>query len=175
MRGQPYRETPESAPILENLTHWEELVINAVARVVGFWGFKQNYGRIWALLYLRGEPMTAAQLQESLDLSKGAVSMLTNSLEQQKIIHRIQTPPGRANKYSAESSFRQMLHRVFTEREMLLIEEVDAQLSDALRLAREEKNINPATLKRLKNMRRLADTARGGLKILLKLTEDLKA
>ena len=66
---------------------------DAVGNFIEFWGFKRNHGRIWALLYLQGQPLTAAELQSRLGLSKGGVSMMTRELERWGVIHR-RRPPG---------------------------------------------------------------------------------
>jgi len=31
---------------------WETTVLEAVGRMIEFWGFKRNHGRIWSLLFL---------------------------------------------------------------------------------------------------------------------------
>ena len=64
-----------------NLAPWEALVVETIGNVIGFWNFKRNQGRVWALLYLRDRPLSAGELQEALGLSKGASSMITRELE----------------------------------------------------------------------------------------------
>src|SRR6476661_6372016 len=56
-----------------HLEPWEALVVDAVGNTIDFWRFKRNHGRVWALLYLRGKPSSAAEIQRALGLSKGAV------------------------------------------------------------------------------------------------------
>ena len=41
---------------------WETLVLESVGRVIEYWGFKRNHGRLWALLYIMDAPMNAADL-----------------------------------------------------------------------------------------------------------------
>jgi DNA-binding transcriptional regulator GbsR (MarR family) len=53
----------------------EQRVADAIGRMMAFWGFRRNLGRIWALLYLAPAPVAAAELVERLRLSTGAVSM----------------------------------------------------------------------------------------------------
>ena len=60
--------------------------MDAVGNVIEFWGFKRNQGRVWALLYLRGEPLTAGEIERELELSKGGVSMLLRDLERWGVI-----------------------------------------------------------------------------------------
>ena len=65
---------PPAGPTAEvgNLSRWEAMATDAVGQVIEFWGFKRNHGRVWALLYLRDEPLSAAHIEEELALSKGA-------------------------------------------------------------------------------------------------------
>ena len=51
------------------------IVSDVVGRLIEFWGFKRNMGRIWAVLYLSPEPLSAEDLRQLLQLSSGAVSM----------------------------------------------------------------------------------------------------
>ena len=37
----------------------EQLLSDAVGRLMEFWGFKRHMGRIWAVLYLSDEPLAA--------------------------------------------------------------------------------------------------------------------
>ena len=46
----------EAMPVL---ARWEAIAVDAVGNCIEFWGFKRNQGRVWALLYLRGTPMSA--------------------------------------------------------------------------------------------------------------------
>ena len=59
----------------------EKLVSDAIGRLIEFWGFKRNMGRVWAVLYLSETPLTARDLQERLSLSVGAVSMTVSALK----------------------------------------------------------------------------------------------
>lgn len=170
MRGYGSTSSSSGDTFFKALSDWEEWAVNAVGRVIEFWGFKENYGRIWALLYIRDEPMTAADIQQTFGLSKGAVSMLLQDLEQWKVIARVQNPGGRARLYAAESSFIKMMKRVVNERELELIDGVEKDLVDAIARARKD-DARPRQLERLQAMRRLAGTARQALGLVLKLTE----
>ena len=80
-----------SAPSIQNhtdLPNWENNVIESIGRVIGFWGFKENHGRIWAYLYLNG-PTNSKDLRSKLGISKGGMSMLLSDLESWGIITRI--------------------------------------------------------------------------------------
>ena len=79
--------TPVGETISDS-TDWRSLVADAVGNFIEFWGFKRNHGRVWALLYLEGRAMTASEIQDALDLSKGAVSMITREIERWGVSRR---------------------------------------------------------------------------------------
>ncbi len=167
MRGYTYRALPEDDKEFPALERWEELAVNAVGHVIEFWGFKRNHGRTWCLLYLRGEPMSSADLQEQLDLSKGAVSMITRDLEQWGVTHRMRVKGSNAWHFVAEVDFLKMLRRVIRERELQMVEGVRDDLKDALYFARED-DIDQDILKRLRGMVRLADMIADAVNFFLK-------
>ena len=51
---------------------------------------KENHGRIWAFLYLSAKPVSTSSIRDTLQLSKGATSMLLNELEECNI-YRVTT------------------------------------------------------------------------------------
>lgn len=139
------------------LDTWEILVVNAVGSVIEFWGFKRNQGRVWALLYLRDQALSAAQIKETLGLSKGAVSMIVRELEVWGVIRRQRMPDSGAWHFVAEVDLLRMIGHVFREREVALVKRVREDLGDAERLAKMTDGIPPQMLERLARMRRLAD------------------
>ncbi|MCC6751116.1 MAG: MarR family transcriptional regulator [Deltaproteobacteria bacterium] len=138
------------------LVPWEALVVDAVGNVIDFWKFKRNQGRIWALLYLRGHTMTAAQIQAALGLSKGAVSMLVRELEQRGVVLRVRSPREDVWRYAAETELMRMIGRVVSERERALVQSVRRDLERAERRAKEEAGVSRDVLDRLRRMRMLA-------------------
>jgi HTH-type transcriptional regulator, glycine betaine synthesis regulator len=93
-------------------------VADAVGALIESWGFKRNMGRMWAVLYLEDHPLTAADLQERLGLSTGAVSMLLAELVQWGIVKKAWVVGERREHYDAETSLWKMVSRVFREREL---------------------------------------------------------
>ena len=43
---------------------WEEEAIHVVGEVISFWGFKENHGKIWALLYLKNQRLLIIRLKK---------------------------------------------------------------------------------------------------------------
>lgn len=155
MRGY-LREAIEDDVGVGTLRPWEALVVDAVGNLIEFWNFKRNQGRVWALLYLRGRSLTAAQIQVTLGLSKGAVSMLVRELEQWCVVVRVRAPHDDAWRFGAETDLMKMIGRVISERERGLVQSVREDLERAERAARDDDDVPREVLDRLRRMRTLA-------------------
>lgn len=166
MRSYSQKSPDRHNRVYDQLTTWEELVVNAVGEVIEFWGFKRNQGRVWALLYLRNEPMSSKDLQEALELSKGAVSMIARDLEQWDVVYRQHVPDSKAWHYVAKIDFLTMIRKVIKEREMQLVERIRTDLEDAVQLA-EEDDADDETVERIRRMDRLADMVVNALRLFL--------
>jgi HTH-type transcriptional regulator, glycine betaine synthesis regulator len=97
-------------------------VADAVGSLMEFWGFKRVMGRVWALLYLRGEELSAAEVCEQLSISAGAASMALSELEHWAVVRRIRRPGDRREYFEAETDIWKMISRVLRERELAQIE-----------------------------------------------------
>ena len=148
-----------------NLEDWEATVIDAVGNVIEFWGFKANEGRVWALLYLRGAPFTAAQIGRALGLSKGAVSTVTREMERWGVLHRVRAGAG-AWRFVAETDFLAMIGRVLEAREVSFVARVRSDLARAEQAARGRASAEQ--LERITRMRRLADFVERAVGVFLK-------
>lgn len=157
MSGRMVRDEERDGP--GQLTPWEELVIDAVGNTIDFWHFKRNHGRVWALLYLRGRALTASEVQASLGLSKGAVSMVTRELETWGVVRRVRIPGDAIWRFSAETDLLKMIRRVIAEREAAFVAGVREDLEEAEALARKDPHAPPEVLARVARMRTLATMA----------------
>jgi DNA-binding transcriptional regulator GbsR (MarR family) len=96
-----------------------------VAEVIGglmeFWGFKAVMGRLWTILYLSPEPLSAADLGERLQASTGAVSMALADLQKWGVVIKTWRPGERRDFYEPETSIWKMVTRVFRERELAFV------------------------------------------------------
>jgi DNA-binding transcriptional regulator GbsR (MarR family) len=139
-------------------------IADAVGALMEFWGFKRIMGRIWALLYLRGEPLTAAELCDELAISTGAASMTLAELEHWGVVRRWRKAGDRREYFEAETDVWRMVSRVLRERELLQIEralEVFDRVKEQL-----ARNASPGERARVDEMSerisRLSDLARLG-------------
>jgi len=96
-----------------------------------FWGFRRHMGRLWTVLYLSPEPMTTADLSETLQLSSSAVSLSLGELVRWGAVRKTWRPGERKDFYQAESSVWKLLRRVYERRELNLIREAIDAFGDA--------------------------------------------
>jgi DNA-binding transcriptional regulator GbsR (MarR family) len=116
-------ETPLAAAELE--------VADMVGKLMHFWGFKRPMGRIWTLLYLSPEPLSAGELGDRLRMSAGGVSMALSALEEWGCVHRSWVPGERRDYFAAEDDIWKMVQRVLRQRELLLVAEFEETLTRA--------------------------------------------
>lgn len=122
------QESNDSEPL------WREAEIgaaDAIGRLMEFWGFRRHMGRLWTILYLSPEPLTTAELSETLQLSSSAVSLSLGDLVRWGAVRKTWRPGERKDFYAAESSVWKLLRRVYERRELNLIREANDALRDA--------------------------------------------
>jgi DNA-binding transcriptional regulator GbsR (MarR family) len=96
-------------------------VVDAIGGLIEFWGFKRAMGRMWAILYLTPQPLSAQDLGERLAMSAGAVSMTLAELTKWGVVKKSWVPGDRRDYYEPETSIWKMVSRVFRERELMQI------------------------------------------------------
>lgn len=106
-------------------------IADAIGALIEHWGFKRNMGRVWAVLYLEQQPLSAADLGERLSLSSGAMSMLLAELGQWGVVRKAWVPGERRDFYEAETSIWKMVSRVLRERELRWIQDALEQFAAA--------------------------------------------
>lgn len=116
----------------------EVAVGDAIGRLTEFWGFKRNMGRIWAVLYLADEPLSARDLRERLQLSTGSVSMTLGELQRWGVVRKLWVQGERRDFFVAEGNLWKMVRRVLAERERAVIVEAIAKLELAVDLLDQE-------------------------------------
>ena len=114
-------------------------IAEVIGKLMEFWGFKAVMGRIWAILYLSPEPLSAGELCDRLQLSTGAVSMALSDLSQWGVVRKAWRPGERRDYYEPETSIWKMVSRVFRERELSLIKEAIEAFESALALIRQSR------------------------------------
>lgn len=116
----------------------EAAVSDVIGKLIEFWGFKRNMGRIWSVLYLSPDPLSAEDLRQSLKLSSGAVSMTVNDLLRWGVVRKVWVQGERKDFYTAEVQLWRMISRVFNEREkteiVMAIEAFEEALAEVAKL-----------------------------------------
>jgi len=113
----PEKPKPSAKDKSRTLTASEAAVSDVVGRLIEFWGFKRNMGRVWTVLYLSPDPLSAEDLRHALQLSSGAVSMTLSELARWGVVRRVWIQGERKDFYTAEVQLWRMISRVFNERE----------------------------------------------------------
>jgi HTH-type transcriptional regulator, glycine betaine synthesis regulator len=154
----------------------EQLLSDAIGRLMEFWGFKRHMGRIWTVLYLEDEPLSAAELRDKLQLSAGSVSMALNELARWGVVKKVWVHGQRREYFAAESNLWKMVSRVLRERELVEVSEAIQAMESALTsLAEKLRAADPAVRARAETQRvriqRLLDLALLGRRLLEGLLE----
>lgn len=130
-------EQDHDGPV-ETLWDSERIVSDTVGHLMELWGFKRNMGRVWTVLYLAGEPLTARQLRDRLQLSTGAVSMTLSELSRWGVVRKSWVQGDRRDFFEAEANVWKMISRVMREREHAEIVRAIEAFEDALVAVRRE-------------------------------------
>jgi DNA-binding transcriptional regulator GbsR (MarR family) len=153
----------------------EIAVAEAVGRLMEFWGFKRNMGRVWAVLYLSDRPLAARHLKEGLGASVGTVSMTLTELQRWGVVRQVWQKGSRSRLYEAETDLWKMITRVLRERERseieLALQDFDGALEHARQRAKTKDPVARARAKvqqeRIAALRKLARMGRSLLDALV--------
>ncbi|MFO0681037.1 MAG: hypothetical protein U0234_03250 [Sandaracinus sp.] len=144
-----------SEPEASALDPAERIVSEALGRLMEFWGFKRNMGRVWAVLYLATDPVSARTLRSKLSLSVGSVSMTLTELQRWGVVRRVFLDGQRQEHFVAENNVWKMVSRVFRERELAEIVEAIAAFEQALAQVPPEDTVKRERISSLLELSRL--------------------
>jgi len=139
----------------ETESDWFTEAIAVVGEVIGFWGFKENHGRIWAFIYLHQRPMNTTEIREHLGLSKGAASMLLSDLESWSVILRDESISERGRFYVANPNFIEMIVQVMKRREADVIDHTTVRLQQVI----EDATVGDASPEQLNALHKMTELA----------------
>ncbi len=109
----------------------EKLIGDAVGKLMEFWGFRKNLGRIWTLLYLEPEPLSAPEIGKRLKLATGTVSMSLGELITWGAIQKVYREGERRDFYQAETDLWRLITGVLRVRERKLLGETQQAVERA--------------------------------------------
>ncbi|GAA0821306.1 transcriptional regulator [Colwellia sp. D2M02] len=90
------------------------------------WGFNRTVGQMYGLLIINEQALSAIQISEALNISRGNVSMGIKELQSWRLVQVQHKPKDRKEYYTPAGSIWEMAIRVFEERRK---REVDPTLS----------------------------------------------
>ncbi len=123
---RPVRSTPDVLQISPEIKR----VADGIGRFIEYWGFKAVHGRIWTLLYLSSEPLSAIQLARTLGVSKTLLSFSISELLQYNVIQEAGRGPKRTIYFRANPQINSVIFNVLKQRETPLIKEIEASVLD---------------------------------------------
>jgi HTH-type transcriptional regulator, glycine betaine synthesis regulator len=161
----------DPSPPIRELWPSEVLVTDVIGRLIEFWGFKRNMGRVWALLYLSPLPLTAQEIRDGLQLSAGAVSMTLGDLSRWGVVRKVWIQGDRRDHFTAEVHLWRMISRVFRERELSEITAAMEAFEGALSSLETKRERGPAADRKraelqIERIKALLDLARLGRRLL---------
>jgi DNA-binding transcriptional regulator GbsR (MarR family) len=108
--------------------------INQWGNMVDAWGLNKTMGQIHALLYITGEPLTADEIMDRLNISRGNVSMNLRDLMSWGVVRREHRKGDRKQYFVAEEDPWRWFKNVVRERRKREVEPIIEAFSDTLSL-----------------------------------------
>lgn len=143
----------------------EALAGDAVGDVIRFWGFRKPLGRLWTVLLLAEEPLSAPEIAERLKISAGATSMNLSELERWGVVRRVDRAGHRRTLYEPETDVVRLVARVVRERERLLVRSVRERLERAYDLSKKTARKRAKAHRRLGYLLSIARIAETGVEL----------
>jgi DNA-binding transcriptional regulator GbsR (MarR family) len=109
--------------------------IDLWGQMAGHWGVNRTMARIHALLMVSAEPITAEQIMEELQISRGNVSMNLRDLVNWGIVRRTTSPGERRDFFITEGDVWVMFQNIFRERKRRELDPLLNRLEECLQSA----------------------------------------
>ena len=143
----------------ENLVAVNESTVAGLGRLARFFGFNEVMGRLYGQLLLSPDPLSLDALAESLQISKGSVSMNMRSLERWGMAKEYWARGERKKFYEAEPDFWKVIRNVLASRErrevqmaLTVLGESVEKLQSADDLTDEDKELSAFYLERMADL-----------------------
>jgi DNA-binding transcriptional regulator GbsR (MarR family) len=91
------------------LTELEDIVVQAAGEMAESLNINRLIGQVFALLYIRPDPVTLDEMVEKLRISKGSASTTIRTLEDWNAVKKIWVPASRKDYYTAEQDFLKVI------------------------------------------------------------------
>ena len=140
----------------------------AIGAFIEYWGFKNVFGRVWALLVLHREPLTQTAVADKLGISRSLVSSAIAELSERGLVRQV--TEHRNAPYVAELDVWPTIANVLRTREWVLLE----QARNTLEITLEEAELvpggqQPYDLDRLRVLLNMTEASQSLLRMLIAL------
>lgn len=126
------------------------LLSQGIGQFIQYWGFKEIHGKVWTLLYLSAEPLTAQELCHKLKVSKTLLSFTMQDLLQHQLIIAVESPNLKAKYYKANPHVFEVIVDILRQRELKILESIQVsydQLIDEVNAKDEKMNLDKERLR----------------------------
>ncbi len=159
---------PESAPVHSpQLAAARREFVDLWGQMANHWGINRTMAQIHALLMVSHEPLTADQVMDELQISRGNVSMNLRDLINWGIVRRTSLAGDRRDFFTTETDVWSMFQIILRERKKRELDPLMSRLDECLTLAgkkpepgsaAEEKAAHEAYVKRVSELRDFFNT-----------------
>jgi len=115
-----------------NLTQVRRDFVDLWGQMAEHWGINRTMAQIHALLIISARPITADEIMEELQISRGNVSMNLRDLINWGVVRRTSVPGDRRDFFLTEADVWTMFHEIFRERKKRELDPVLARLDECL-------------------------------------------
>jgi DNA-binding transcriptional regulator GbsR (MarR family) len=158
----------------ESIEDVQDRFVSEWGDLASVWGLNKTMGQIHALLYITGQPMTADEIMERLNISRGNVSMNLRALMDWGVVHRQHRKGDRKQYFVAEEDPWRWLKNVARERRKREVEPIIEAFSDTLALLPQAPGANgksasaqiPSEMEQIEGMRARLEQMRDFVQVL---------
>jgi DNA-binding transcriptional regulator GbsR (MarR family) len=136
-------------------------------QMANHWGISRTMSQIHALLMVSNEPLTAEQIMEELQISRGNASMNLRDLINWGVVRRTSNPGDRRDYFTAEADVWSMFQIILRERKKRELDPLLSRLDECLQhvgkkpepgASAEDKVAHEAYVKRVSELRDFFNT-----------------
>ena len=113
------QKSEKLAPEVLQLAH-------AVGQFIEYWGFKAIHGKVWTLLYLSKDPLSAVELSRKLQVSKALMSFSIAELLEYEVIKPVGKGIKRTLFFRANPQITSVILNVLRRRERPMMSEIES-------------------------------------------------
>lgn len=149
----------EETPLSLNLAASRREFVDLWGQMANHWGINRTMAQIHALLMISHEPVTADQIMDELQISRGNASMNLRDLINWGIVRRTSAPGDRRDFFTTEADVWTMFQIILRERKKRELDPLLSRLDECLAHAGkkaerpEEKEAHDVYLKRVTELR----------------------